>query len=121
MTSIRSMAEEYQDAVYAECRAAQSEGREISDGCARTIATWYHDPSPSGQAGSAFSHTGAIADPTDDTYRSLVSSPSLYTDATADDRLALDMLGTYLINHGPRGPVDGWDNVWVETNGGHAD
>src|SRR5690242_4828469 len=97
-----------QEAVFAECRAAQAAGREITDGCARTIASWYHSPGAGGEAGSAFSSTGAITGPTD-VYRSLIDDPALYTDADPDDRLALDMMGTYLINAGPRGPQPGWD------------
>lgn len=32
---------------------------------------------------------------------------------TADQRLAADMLGTYLQRAGSRGPVSGWSSLWV--------
>lgn len=96
------------EAIHAECVAAQAEGREISDGCARTIASQWHSP---GNSTAAFSTTGAI----------IGSIDALWADfflpvrerRSESDKLAADLLGTYLLNAGPRGPVAGWSNVWV--------
>ena len=95
-------------AVNIACQTAQSEKREISDATARTIASWYHD----GQwtDGYKFVSTGAISDPTA-LWRELVIT--LYEGETPANRLALDMLGTYLLNAGKRGPVAGWSDLWV--------
>lgn len=94
--------------IAAECRAAQAEGREISDGCARAIAAQYHSP---GNDTVAFSTAGAIVDPTT-LWRDLFV-PEYEESMTRSERLAADMLGTYLINAGRRGPVEGWSEVWV--------
>lgn len=100
-----------------ECRAAQSEGREISDACARMIASQWH----SDDIGAAFSTTGAISDPTD-VYRSLfyLRGQSVYPSMTAADKIASDMLGTYLTNAGKRGPVPGWSGLWLRTAREHS-
>ena len=99
-----------QEAVYAECRQAQAEGREISDACARVIASWWHNGQ--GSPGYAFVSTGAYGSSTD-LWRDLTDNGREYDRADADDRLALDMLGTYLLNRDDRGPVPGWSRLWV--------
>ena len=97
------------EAVHLACVLAAGAGEEIDDGTARTIAAQWAAGMGLGQS---FATTGAIADPPDDTYRDLVSSAE-YQAAGPADRLALDMLGTYLLDKGPRGPKAGWSNVWV--------
>lgn len=84
---------------------------EISDGCARTIASWYHN----GQAslGYSFVSTGTIPESPSDVWNDLTDNGKAYESADRDDRGALDMLGTYLTTSGTRGPVDGWSNRWV--------
>lgn len=93
----------------ANCQAAQAKGKEIDDATARTIASWHYD----GQAsmGYAFVSTGTIRD---GLWRELFASPpSYYESLSADDRLMADMLGTYLLRAGVRGPVPGWSRLWV--------
>ena len=102
----------------ANCQAAQAKGKEIDDATARTIASWHYD----GQAsdGYAFVSTGAIAPGLwrelflNDDHRVGKGTPGTYYQRlSADDRLMADMLGTYLIAAGPRGPVPGWSSLWV--------
>lgn len=81
--------------------------REISDGCARTIASLFHG----GQASVSYSFvsTGAIPTPFDDLIRDLwPTSPS-----DPGEKLMLSMLGTYCANRADRGPVEGWSRLWV--------
>ena len=95
----------------AECRERQSQGREISDGCARTIAAMYHEPGfPDGPA---FSTSGAIPEDPTDVWHALFGR-GWYDSMPSHERLMADMLGTYLIAAGPRGPVPGWSSLWVE-------
>lgn len=96
-------------AVYAACRQAQVEDREIDDGTARTIAAWYQSP---GQPdGAAFASTGAIRG--DSVWHQLAQPEYSNGSADAHDRFILDMLGTYLVQAGERGPVAGWSRLWV--------
>jgi len=91
-----------------ECRAAQAESREISDACARMIASQWH----SENATVSFATTGAITvDP--ETLWAILFLPEYNNDMSADDKLAADMLGTYLLRAGERGPVDGWSRLWI--------
>jgi hypothetical protein len=96
-------------AIYAEISAAQSEEREISDACARVIASqWYSE-----NAGASFVTTGAITvEPS--TLWNILFSPEYNTTMSAGDRLMADMLGTYLVNAGERGSVDGWSGLWLD-------
>lgn len=100
--------------VTAECEAAQAEGREISDACARVIASQWHSGQAS--AGYSFVSTGAFDHP-DILWRELFSDE--YRNMSQDDRLAADMLGTYLLDayraggNQPRGPVAGWSGLWL--------
>lgn len=95
-------------AVFAEVRA-KSGKEEISDACARTIASWYHDGGTSDTY--AFVSTGAIV--ADDLWRQFTYNGELYKSADADHKLALDALGTYLLNREDKGPVPGWSNLWI--------
>lgn len=99
-------------AIARECQAARAEGREISDGCARAIAAQYM----SGDLGAAFATSGAIIGPSD-VWRDLffIGNRSMYEGMSLPEKTAADMIGTYLINAGERGPVDGWSNVWVRS------
>ena len=93
-----------------ECNRAQADAEEISDGCARTIASMYHEPGY--PAGPAFSTSGAISDP-DEVWDALFGR-GFYSSMTMDEKMLADMLGTYLIAAGPRGPVPGWSSLWVQ-------
>lgn len=100
-------ADDYQ-ACHEACLAAGAAGEEISDGVARTIAGMY----ASDHIGGAFASTGAI---TGDVYHALfyIGHVSLYDDAPGCDRLMMDMMGTYLVAAGQRGPVPGWSGLWA--------
>jgi hypothetical protein len=97
-----------------ECQAAWAEGREISDACARMIASQWHG----GQAslGYSFASTGAIPAETSGLWRELFTD---YGRLRTADKLAADALGTYLISvvrgNGwkARGPVAGWSGLWL--------
>ncbi len=88
---------------------AQARDEEISDACARMIAAMWHG----GQAsdGYAFASSGAISDP-DDVYRSLFGVAT-YAALPAEEKILADMMGTYLIRAGRRGPVSGWSRLWI--------
>lgn len=97
-------------AVLVEVQAAQDEGREISDACARVIASWFSGGESA--AGYAFVSTGTVPrDPDVVVWRELVGDT--YATHPAWLRLALDALGTYLVRAGERGPVEGWSKLWV--------
>ena len=98
-------------AVWVECCEAQCASREVSDGCARTIASWWHAPD-NGEAALRFVATGEIATPADDVWRGLWT-PAEYAALSTAHRLALDMLSTYLLHREDRGPVPGWTRMWV--------
>lgn len=95
-------------AVFTEVRAKSGQ-EEISDACARVIASWYHDGGTSDTY--AFVSSGAIL--ADNLWRQFTNNGSLYETADADNKLALDALGTYLLNREDKGPVPGWSNLWV--------
>jgi hypothetical protein len=97
----------------AECQAAQSEDREISDAAARVIASLYMDD----DNGAALATTGAIIASPDTVWWSLFGGTDhngngFYTTMGREQLLA-DMLGTYLIRAGKRGPVPGWSRLWL--------
>lgn len=88
---------------------------EISDACARMIASVYHG----GQytAGYAFASSGAICC-ADEVWRDLFGpfehgQYKTYAACNGDEKLAADMLGTYLVNKGTRGRVPGWSTLWL--------
>ena len=100
-------------------RYAQARQQEISDACARMIASQYHD----GQASDsyAFTSTGAISDP-DTVWRDLFylrTGDAMYFHMNTQEQAKADMLGTYLIHAGPRGPVDGWASLWLRAGDGY--
>lgn len=96
-------------AVFAKCRIAQSVSHEIDNATARVIASWYASGDTAQQA---FVSTGAIVD--DRLWRLLTDDGALYDAApTESHKLALDMLGTYLLNRSDRGPIAGWSTLWV--------
>lgn len=98
----------------AECYKAQGEGREITDACARVIASMYHN----GQAsrGYSFASTGYIGDSaygSSPLWRELFPN---YKDLPKDEALLADMLGTYLLARlcrGEMGKVEGWSQLWL--------
>lgn len=99
-----------QEAVYTHCRERQAEGREIDHAFARTIGSWWHDGRIT--ATIAFTSTGYIHP---DLTLHLFHGGA-YSDQTADDKLALDMLGTYLVDRRARwktGVVPGWSDMWA--------
>jgi hypothetical protein len=95
--------------IAAEVDAASAAGREISDACARVIASqWYSE-----NAGASFVTTGAVVTDPDTLWRILFVPEYENGSMTAADKRAADMLGTYLVRHGQRGPVDGWSRLWL--------
>jgi hypothetical protein len=82
----------------------QSSG-EISDGVARTIASWWSG----GQASVSyrFVSTGAIS-----THLFSDLAGDVYPSLPLFERRCLDWLGTYLLNRDDTGPVEGWEMVW---------
>lgn len=88
-----------------------ADGEEISDACARVIASWWHGDAAG--VGYSFVSTGAILDSGTAVWRALTEDGKLYDTADAFDKRALDYLGTYLVNAGQRGPVNGWSDLWL--------
>jgi len=86
-------------------------GQEMSDGAARTVASWWHNGGAS--VSYAFVSTGAITRSGSYVWADLTDDGRCYSTAGAFDRRALDYLGTYLVNAGERGPVDGWSDLWA--------
>lgn len=82
-----------------EVARASREGREISDACAQTIASWWQSPRDPGMtklsSGMAVSQAEIAAD--------IVTNYPLAE--TVSDRHALDMLGTWAINWRPASRV----------------
>jgi hypothetical protein len=105
-----------QDLVFAHCRERQAQGREIDHGVARTIGAWWH---VGYNATITFTSTGTVAeDLTPYTFHE-----GAYEMESADDRLALDMLGTYLLRRrvaGQTGPVPGWADMWADKLSGRT-
>ena len=98
--------------VYAACRRAQANGHEIDHGTARTIGSWYASGMDETQS---FASTGAIIDTATSLWRRMTDNGALYSTANDDDKLALDMLGTYLLNRDDKLPVPGWSDMWVRS------
>lgn len=99
-----------QERVFQHCRERQAEGREIDHGVARVIGAWWHDGRIMDTI--AFTSTGHVAE--DLTPRTFYETG--YESFSPDDRLALDMLGTYLMDRkrrGEMGQVPGWSDMWV--------
>lgn len=97
-----------------ECYRAQNEGREISDACARVIASMYHE----GQASRSYSFasTGYIGDSaygTSPLWREMFPN---YTSMPKEEAFLADMMGTYLLARLRRdemGKVEGWSDLWL--------
>jgi hypothetical protein len=89
---------------------ARAEDAEIADDIARMIAARYHG----GQASAFYSFvsTGAI-----DPERLQAEFVGTYNGSAMmpRDREWLDFLGTYWLQAGERGPVDGWLELWRES------
>ena len=101
-------------AIAAEIQAARHYGREISDGCARAIASQYMD----GPLGASFATSGAIGSPSGLWCELFLginpgNGNTFYQDMDLPGRTAADMLGTYLVRAGVRGPQPGWSETWV--------
>jgi hypothetical protein len=101
--------------VFPHCRERRAAGIEIDHGVARTIASWYHNGGIT--ATIALSSTGTI---TDDLTMFMLHEGD-YDSQPEDDRLALDMLWSYVEARrraGDTGKVPGWDNMWADSLGG---
>ena len=98
------------DRIAAEVSARQAAHRELSDGTARAIASSWHDGS---FVALGFVSSGAIADNSSETWRACGGDAYRARNTGARDRLALDMLGTYLLNRRDRGAVPGWADLWI--------
>lgn len=85
--------------------------REISDACARVIASLYHN----GQASMsyAFASTGVITNATA-LFREMFPDYDALSD---DEKRMCSMLGTYIIRasdaNGTRPAVKGWPGMWL--------
>lgn len=90
-------------AVFAHCRTTTGL---ISDGAARTIASWW----VSGPTGQSFVTTGAVPE---GVWDELVDGGAVVTTASPEHAAALQMLRDYLTHHAGRGTVAGWSGVWV--------
>lgn len=83
--------------VYMEIGEAQDQEREISDAAALTIASWWQSPDPLGLAFAELSTTGSV------NYQDLSDAIAREYDGTHTlDRLCLDMLSTWALNHPSR-------------------
>jgi hypothetical protein len=78
-----------------ECYAAMNAGQEVSAPVARCIAGYWHG----GQGSAFYSFASSGHYDRDALLRELSDNiAASYRDLDADDRVPLDMLGTYLIN-----------------------
>lgn len=98
---------DYEKAMW-HAKDAQSRDEEISDACARVIASMYHGGQSS--IGYAFASTGVLPEDSGDLCRGLFGP---YDGLSADERLLFDMLGTYAVNREDRGTVQGWSRLWL--------
>jgi len=98
----------------AACRRAQADGVEISDACARVIASMFHNGGDSLTASLA--STGEICHGTSvgGLCRELFSDAT-YSSLPPDERLLYDMMGKYLFARLYRGErtVEGWPHLWL--------
>jgi hypothetical protein len=92
-----------ENAVFTHCRTATGL---ISDGAARTIASWWADE----QFGLSFVTTGAVPG---GVWDGLTNGGTVVRQVNDNHRLALEKLHAYLNRHAGRGPVAGWSGVWV--------
>jgi hypothetical protein len=100
-----------EEAVYAECRQAQAEGREITNAAARVIATWWQGPDMPAET-ARFLATGEISATADYVWRGLWTGAEVEV-ASHEDQQTMSMLCTYLLNRLDRGPVPGWERLWI--------
>lgn len=95
----------------AECRLAQAEGREITDTCARVIASMYH--TGQGSRAYALASTGYIGETAEGLCNQMFG---YYGHLSADERLLYDTMGTYLlarVREGRTGPQAHWSRLWL--------
>lgn len=93
--------------------AQWQQGHPITDGQARVIASQWHGGQTS--ALYSFASTGTIDAETDDTASRLVWEITREIDAVGAlvaESEGLEALRAYVAQHGARGPVDGWAQVW---------
>lgn len=98
--------------IAAYCQAAQAAGEEISDACARVIASQW----ACGNMSATLSTTGMIDGDPSAVWREMFLPEYENGRMTRGDRLAADMLGTYLqarYRDGDTGPVAGWSGLWL--------
>ncbi|WP_410585439.1 hypothetical protein [Amycolatopsis sp. lyj-108] len=79
-----------------------------SDAFVRTIAARFY--SGDNDASYAFVATGSIPDIPRLLWRQLEPDPDF---TLPSDRRALGYLAVYLLRHAGRGPVDGWNELWL--------
>jgi hypothetical protein len=92
------------------CRDRLCQGQEISDACARVIASLYHE----GQWSSSYAlaSSGAITVEPDQLWRELFGDFKL----EPDELLMAEMLRAYIDRRwrsGQRDPVPGWSMFWL--------
>lgn len=87
------------DEAYAEVSACHG-NREVSGACAVTIASWWQSPGPVGRVLAAFASGSEVdrSELSEDVSRTILHE---YDSAEPRDRLALDMLGTWVLNGSP--------------------
>lgn len=109
-------------AIRAECAAARTENREITDGCARAIVAGH--ACARNDLATVFASTGAIPNDPELLWREIypesprAESPARDISATnadtaVEEPMIAARLRSYLIATGPRGPVAGWASTWV--------
>lgn len=100
-------------AVYVEVLTAFRAEREISDACARVIATWWLPGRDT--PGYAFVSTGEILEENPgDLWYDLGGHGYRDAETPLWVQVTLDLFGTYLTSRrDARGPVPGWSKLWI--------
>ncbi|WP_158889025.1 hypothetical protein [Amycolatopsis anabasis] len=82
---------------------------------ARVIATWWYAGDDTDYY--TFVSIGAVPDNPQDLWRRMAPAAN---GAPPADRRALDFLGSYLLRHAGRGPVPGWQFIWLDAGAEHV-
>jgi hypothetical protein len=103
------------EAINKEVELAKVERRIIGDGCARSLAAQWFGGIYDGMFtdGYAFVSTGAIPQCLRDAWELLGITDWSEADLGHPDHAQLVALDRYLEHHGPRGPVEGWADIWI--------
>lgn len=99
-----------ESAVFTEVTRSEDNATVISDGCARTVAAWWHSGSGEGVPLLALSSSGAITEGILDSIDRCIS------EADADQVRALKALRVYCTERIANNDTEQrprWDNIWV--------